>query len=229
MNPRTGGWRYDFASEDPGDTSQFGWQGMLMHSASSSGLVQLSPAMRSAMQRFLDSVRTGRSGGLAVYRNVTPNEVPSYNAATPAMSAEALSMRLMLGYPTTAQGKAEARDLLLNNLPGRSEENLYYWYYGTIAMYQMRDGHSQDSQAPLVGPNDAWRLWNEAIKTQLVSTQVPTGSSAGSWNPTCIWGSYGGRVYSTAIGCMCLEVYYRYLPIYHDDEQLAQRPANPAR
>ncbi len=35
----------------------------------------------------------------------------------------------------------------------------------------------------------------------------------GSWNPV-IDAQHGGRAYSTAIGCLCLEVYYRYRPLY---------------
>ena len=44
----------------------------------------------------------------------------------------------------------------------------------------------------------------------LVNSQVSDGPEAGSWEPNCVWGGYGGRVYSTAIAAMCLEVYYRY-------------------
>ena len=32
----------------------------------------------------------------------------------------------------------------------------------------------------------------------------------GSWDPIGEWGLAGGRVYSTAIGAMTLEVYYRF-------------------
>lgn len=215
MNPRTGGWRYDFSSDDPGDTSQFGWQAMVLHSASSSHAVVLAGNTRIAMQRFLDSVSTGRFGGLAVYRNVTPGVSPNASGATPAMTSEANAIRYLLEFPVSPQAAQEARDLMLANLPGQGSENLYYWYYATLAMYQMR-GRSEHVANPAFANSGelAWQRWNDAMKRVLCTTQINTGQHAGSWNPTCVWGSYGGRVYSTALSCMCLEVYYRYLPVY---------------
>jgi len=43
------------------------------------------------------------------------------------------------------------------------------------------------------------------------------GSAAdkdGSWDLLSKTDKAGGRVYTTAIGALCLEVYYRYLPMY---------------
>ena len=38
---------------------------------------------------------------------------------------------------------------------------------------------------------------------------------AGSWDPEPNWvGRSGGRVYSTAINVLTLEVYYRYRPVF---------------
>jgi hypothetical protein len=211
MNPRTGGWRYSVPTEDPGDTSQFGWQAMTLHSAASNGAISLEPQTRQRMQSFLDSVRTGQSGGLAVYR-VRQSGLPTVDEATPAMTAEAMASRLLLGMPVTPAAADEAQRMLLSRLPGRSEENLYYWYYATLALYQLQ-GDRDDSKNSWT-----WNQWNDALKQELCVSQIPQGSNAGSWNPTCIWGGYGGRVYSTAIACMCLEVYYRYLPMYQAEQ-----------
>ncbi|MCY3004929.1 MAG: hypothetical protein NTV29_03010 [Planctomycetota bacterium] len=209
MNPRTGGWRYDFASDDPGDTSQFGWQAMFLSSASVSNASALEGQHRVLLQRFLDSVSTGKSGGLAVYRNLHPQSRPAVEQATAAMTAEALAMRTMLGLPMSAQATLEAKQMLLSQLPGSSEPNFYYWYYATLALYQSQP-HS-----------DAWTRWNEAIKKELLATQSTQADLAGSWDPRCIWGGHGGRIYTTALGCMCLEVYYRYLPLYQSDSLAA--------
>jgi hypothetical protein len=78
--------------------------------------------------------------------------------------------------------------------------NLYYWYYGSLALFQLQD--------------EAWRPWNAALQTELLSLQRKEGELAGSWDPNTVWGGYGGRVYSTAMAALCLEVYYRYLPLY---------------
>jgi len=217
MNPRTGGWRYDFASDDPGDTSQFGWQAMFLNSATKSGAITIPGSSRLGLQRFLDSVSTGRHGGLAVYRNTSPGVRPLIAAATPAMTAEAMAMRCMLELPISANAAQETRDMVLANLPGRSQENLYYWYYAALTMFQLRSQHSL-SQSPSIpsASQAAWDRWNDAMKQQLCGSQMVQGPDAGSWHPTCVWGSYGGRVYSTAMACMCLEVYYRYLPVYQE-------------
>jgi hypothetical protein len=57
--------------------------------------------------------------------------------------------------------------------------------------------------------------------------QRKEGELAGSWDPTTVWGGYGGRVYSTAMAALCLEVYYRYLPLY-GRTSLAERPRKAA-
>ena len=86
-------------------------------------------------------------------------------------------------------------------------QNLYYWYYGTLGCFQ-------------VG-GDAWKLWNEKMKAALLPNQkvggVKDGSPQdvdGSWDPDDVWGAWSGRVYSTALAALSLEVYYRYLPLY---------------
>ena len=59
----------------------------------------------------------------------------------------------------------------------------------------------------------------------------PDGQAAGTWDPDPQWGGYGGRVYSTATAALCLEVYYRYLPIYGGktsrEDRLTERPSWP--
>ena len=40
------------------------------------------------------------------------------------------------------------------------------------------------------------------------------GPQAGSWDTNDLWGGYGGRVYTTALATLTLEVYYRFLPLY---------------
>jgi hypothetical protein len=202
MNPKTGGWRYDFGADDPGDMSQFGWQAMLLSSANAGHDAALEGSHRVMLQRFLDSVSTGNAGGLAVYRNLYSQTRPPIQQATPAMTAEALALRAMLGLPMSVQATQEAKQMLIMNLPGKGETNFYYWYYATLALYQCRH------------QNDAWGVWNEAMKKELVSTQIAQGEFIGSWDPRCVWGGHGGRIYTTAMACMCLEVYYRYLPIY---------------
>lgn len=189
QNRATGGWRY--RPYDQGDTSQLGWQLMALKSAELAGL-DFPTSTRQGIERFVASVSSGPQGGLASYR---PGEQVSRT-----MTAEALLVRQFLGQPRQTPAFDEAGNFVLGELPGTAQKNFYYWYYGTLAMYQLQGDH--------------WRRWNEALTTQLLSAQSTTGDDVGSWDPNDLWGGYGGRVYSTALATLCLEVYYRYLPLY---------------
>ncbi|HEX4147503.1 MAG TPA: hypothetical protein VHY20_00885 [Pirellulales bacterium] len=188
QNRTTGGWRY--RPQETGDTSQLGWQLMFLKSAELAG-VAIPSGCRSGIERYLQTVASGRQGGLAAYR-------PGH-AATHSMTAEALVCRLFLGH-VTSPANDEAADYLVGELPGDADVNFYYWYYATLGLYQIHDAR--------------WRTWNQAVATQLVGRQSHDGDAAGSWDPDPVWGGYGGRVYSTALATLCLEVYYRFLPLY---------------
>ena len=74
--------------------------------------------------------------------------------------------------------------------------NLYSWYYGTYAMFQMGGNH--------------WRTWNRHLNKAVTEHQIQTGNAAGSWDPVGVWGDVGGRICSTALSVLSLEASYRY-------------------
>jgi hypothetical protein len=195
QHPTTGGWRYK--PGDPGDLSQFGWQAMALQTGILAGL-PVSETVKPRMSNFLQSVRAGPRGGLASYR---PGERP-----TATMTAEALASRLLLGFPVPEDEAAEAEAILLQNRPGIGEDNLYLWYYASLALHQRG--------------TPAWDVWNQSLKQRLLSLQ----ENDGSWPTTTTWGGYGGKVYTTSMGALCLEVYYRHLSIYRQGTAVATIP-----
>jgi hypothetical protein len=185
-----GGWRYRVGAS-LSDMSMFGWQLMALKSAELAGIA--TPAnTRSGMIQFLRDRGRGRSGGLAGYKSDT--------APTPAMTAEALFCKQMYGLRRSSLASQEAVEYLQKNLPTVTQPDEYYWYYGTLAMYQQG--------------GKPWEDWNAATRDTLIGLQRRGGANAGSWDPVGPWGSVGGRIYSTAVSAMCLEVYYRFLPLY---------------
>ena len=48
------------------------------------------------------------------------------------------------------------------------------------------------------------------MKKAVLASQRRDGAHEGSWDPVGPWGHSGGRVYSTALMVLCLEVYFRY-------------------
>ena len=91
-------------------------------------------------------------------------------------------------------------DYLDKNLPRKGRETSYYWYYGTQVMFHFQGEH--------------WQRWNNAVHPLLVDAQQKDGPLAGTWDPRDQWEKGGGRIYSTSLRILMLEVYYRHLPIY---------------
>ena len=59
-----------------------------------------------------------------------------------------------------------------------------------------------------------WERWNRQMRDYLVDTQSREGHERGSWYFQEEWSGYGGRLYTTSMAILTLEVYYRYLPMY---------------
>lgn len=195
QDPNSGGWRYQPGQE--GDLSMLGWQVMALKSAELGGLA-IPIRVRSGIQAFLNRAAQGTAGGLYGYRPpVRPGVV--VDPVTPAMTAEALFCRQMLGLSGESPAVNEALNYLSSQLPEVAQMNFYYWYYGSLALHQ----HG--------GP--AWKSWNERTRELLIAGQTTTGAFAGSWDPTDLWSRYGGRLYSTTFATLTLEVYYRLLPL----------------
>jgi len=193
------GWRYGPKSE--GDMSVSGWFVMQLKSAKVAGLKVDGRAFQGAMN-FVDSVTDPETGRT----RYTVRSHPS-----PRRTSMGLVARLFMGAsPKSDPLIAKQADYLLEHKPEPFESkdqagDFYYWYYAMLGMFQ--------------AGGQRWRDWNEVMRPRLVKSQCTAadGDDNGSWNYANIaYGKSGGRVFTTALGALTLEVYYRYLPICRD-------------
>ena len=201
-----GVWRYDLPPSGDADTSVTGWMILALKSAQEAGLAIDSAAFPDALSWFdeVTDPQTGRTGYAAI--GEASSRIPSVNdhfptEGTESMTSVAILCRAFLGQtPEDTPAMRRGAELLRESLPEHDEDGLtndmYYWYYGSYAMFQL-------------GGRD-WKAWSRALDKALVRTQRQDGNAKGSWDPDGPWGMVGGRVYSTALGALCCEAYYRY-------------------
>ncbi|MCA9105824.1 MAG: terpene cyclase/mutase family protein [Planctomycetales bacterium] len=182
-----GGWRY--SPGQPGDMTVSGWQMMALHSAHLSRL-NVPHETTTAFSEFLDNTQL-RYGALYRY-------LPEEEEEKPSPTAIGLLCRMYMGWPRTVTPIREGAAYLADLGPSRTD--LYFDYYATQMLHHFGDPH--------------WESWNEKMREHLIRTQERSGHEAGSWHFGDPHGDQGGRLYSTAMAIMTLEVYYRYLPLY---------------
>lgn len=195
QDPAGGGWRY--TPQQAGDTSVAGWQIMALKSGTLAGIVTPGVVARRA-SGFLDSVSA--SGG-ARYHYKPPEGPADSDAGKPSMTAVGLLCRMYLGWDQSDPRLEEGATYLAKR--GPSETDYYYNYYAAQVVF-----HQTGGQGPV------WREWNDALRDQLIAQQKDRGHESGSWYVDDSHNRRGGRLYTTALATMTLEVYYRYLPIY---------------
>jgi hypothetical protein len=200
-------WRYGVKPGD-NDTSVTGWMMMALKSAK---LVNLDAAARGKPAPFaldeeafagirtwvdrMTDTDTGRVGYLT--RGSGPARPQALVDRFPtdkseSMTAVGVLARVFLGEdPRKSDLVRKGAALMLQRPPtwnpADGSIDMYYWYYGTLAMFQ-------------VG-GEPWAKWNEAMASAIVRSQRADTDFCrykGSWDPIDPWGGDGGRVYSTA-------------------------------
>jgi len=204
-----GAWRYDLPSIGDSDTSLTGWMVFALASAREAGLEADYRSAFDGALTFLDEVTDPASGRVGYQHMGELSSRTTANEHYPrekgeAMTAVGLLCRIFLGQkPEDHPILLEHAELLKSRPPVWDPDghgcDMYYWYYGTYAMYQLGKPY--------------WPVWEKAMKAAVVDSQRKDGDCKGSWDPLGPWGWSGGRVYSTAVMTLSLEVYFRYAQV----------------
>ena len=207
QKPQTGGWHYTPTYKGPGDTSVACWQVTALNSAVVADL-DVPGHVKSQANKWLDSVGFDKSeygGGFSRYGYMEPRARRGEKIFDQdgAMTASGLLCRTFLGTKKEDPGQRKGVEWLAAMGPAR--DNIYLNYHATMVMFQ-NDGPK----------GKLWKKWNNMMRELMIESQVKQGPDAGSWYFAGNHGHTGGRLMSTCMSAMILEVYYRYRSVFQD-------------
>ena len=116
------------------------------------------------------------------------------------MSVVGLFSRMLLGWPRDHTPLRKGMARIADQAP--HQNNMYFNYYASQALHHMG--------------GSGWQRWNTRMREHLVKSQATSGHERGSWYFQEAWSNNGGRLYTTALSILTLEVYYRYMPMYQE-------------
>ena len=192
-------WRY-YPRDGDNDSSVTGWMLLALSSGKEYGLRLDKKALSYGLAWFDDVTRS--STGQVGYQNrgerssrqeAMAKRFPS--SKTEALTAIGLCCRIALGQtPKQEPIMQVAVDTILEKAPVWDTEDgsidMYYWYFGTMALVQLDTPGSSD--------------WLKMLDSALIVNQKTVGHERGSWDPAGAWGHSGGRVFATAIATLTL-------------------------
>ncbi len=202
-----GGWCY--SPNTPGDMSVTGWVFLAIRDGQLASLPVPSETLTKS-QKFLDSVANGPTEAKFSRYGYQPGK-----DATIVLTSAGLLSRQYAGWKQDNADLVAGCKFMMGNLPPKTGPvggplgSIYYYYYATQVLHHM-EGEQFD-------------LWNYRMREHLIRTQQRYSHKAGSWEAEgAEWAQAGGRLYSTALALLTLEVYYRHLPMYRSLTQLKE-------
>jgi hypothetical protein len=192
-----GGWTYDpQPKRERNDTSITAFAVMALKAAQAAGMEVPGKAFDAARGHILRATETA---GTVWYADAPPG----WGRKGFGMVAAGLFTSLLLGRSPEDPMVERQTALLRSKFPtwGESrdlDQSFVTWYYENLSFFAIG--------------GSTWTRWNTAFRDFLLAKQKREGCADGSWDPDDLWGNTGGRVYSTAIHILNLEVYYKYAP-----------------
>ena len=208
-----GGYDYGYTKKsDRFDLSVAGWQFQAMKAAKMAGAAN--PGLDAAIAKginFLERNAFASAGENSGFVYSGKPGIPATGGATPSMTGAGTLCLQLLGRGNSPCVTAGIKflDRVQPQWPSGKDKDgkpgkvpVYTWYYVTQAKFQKGD--------------KVWDAWNSAFSRELIANQ----KSDGHWED----GDHGGDVYTTCLCTLMMEVYYRYLPSYHKQEDKADAP-----
>ncbi|MBX3474195.1 MAG: terpene cyclase/mutase family protein [Planctomycetes bacterium] len=213
------GWRYG-VRPTYNDSSVTGWMVLALKSCKMAGLEFDSTKCYADAAKWYEMV-TVQSGGYwkCGYDSPGSNNARLRSAGdydnNPSMDSIYVMSLLFMGKAdlTDEKVRAMSRTCIEKDFLPRWEQkkiDYYWWYYCSLALFQVGGNIWDQWEKPMAKTLlDSQRGYHEKDKAKGMTTKAQLDEH-GSWDAVDAWGSAGGRVYSTAINCLTLEVYYRY-------------------
>ena len=200
QDPRGGGWRYN--PQQAGSTSCTAIQVMALKAAERAGF-PIPPNTWHGVSLYLDSVAVDREGRYGYEAQKKAFDI--------SVTSMALLSRIYSGWKRDDGDLRKGIALIDRKGP---YDNLYYCYFASQVMKNWGGAE--------------WERWNERLRDDLVTRQDREGDAAGSWAPrdrsdTSV---AGGRLLTTCLATLTLEVYYRNESQLDEAPELASAAAN---
>lgn len=209
-----GGWRYTTNRAERSDTSVSGWQVLALKSAREAG-IHIDDQTVAHVTEFFETCEnpsTGRTGytnaaqamteattgvGMLVHEFLLKEpDAPLVKKASEFL-ADMAEQRWAKQQPNASPVRTRER------LLGQNDVDYYLWYNCTLAMFQ--------------AGGKPWDRWNGLVRGRVIAEQDHgDGCIRGSWPANDgRYGREGGRIYTTALAVLTLEVYYRFAKQEH--------------